>query len=71
MQAAVRVDFYSLAHKTAFGRTFLQLLNQFENMPGEEGFSSNVHDSSPSAARDLMSNTNVNSSCLPTGPTCF
>ena len=40
-------------------------------MSGEEGVSSNVHDSSPSASGDLMSNTNANSSRLPAGPTCF
>ena len=67
-QAAVRVDDYSLTHKMAFRRTCPQPLDQSENVP-EEGVSSNVHDSSPSAAMDQTSNTDANSSHLPAGPT--
>ena len=40
-------------------------------MLGEDGVSSNVHNSSLSASRDLTSKTNVNSSCLPAGPHAF
>ena len=70
-QASVEVNDYSLTHKTAFRRTCAQPLDQSENMPGEEGVSSIIHDSSLSTSRDLISNTNASSSCLPAGLTCF
>ena len=70
-QAAVRAYDYSFMHKTAFGRTCPQSLDQSQNMPGEEGVPSNVHGSSPSASRNLMSSTNANNSHLSAGLTCF
>ena len=70
-QTAVRADDYSLTHKPVFRRTCPQPLDQSENIPGEKDVSSNLHDSSPPASVDLMSNTNANSSRLPAGPICF
>ena len=55
-QTVVTADDYSHTHKTAFGRTCLQPLDQSEKMPGEKGVSSNVHDPGPLASVDLMTN---------------